>query len=182
MKSMASIREKAPFAVLKSKRDHVKLHDKNRVDYCKNKKLIESKIFENVSMYKFRNKKLDDHLKLGPLVSNFYTKVNSDNKVEKVSLILETDNKARKDAKFLIEENMDKLYDTDIREIMYDIDVKGKKNLGDRDEPEFMQISNNGKLSSINRISNIIITSVIDCFRISLVNICHRLFLNLYEL
>ena len=149
MKSMVSMRNKTPFTVFKSKRENAKILDKNRGEYWKNKKLIESKIFEDVSMYKFRNRKLEDHIKLGPLIPNYYTKVNSENKIEKVSLILETDNKARKDSKFLIEENMDKIYDSDIREIMNEIDVKGRKNLGDRDEPETMQVSINGMQDSM---------------------------------
>lgn len=145
MKSVVSHQKKTTFAIMKSKRDTAKIFDKSQGEYWRNKKLIESKIFEDISMYKFRNKKLDNQLKLGPLVPNFYTKFNSNNKIEKVSLILETDNKARKDSKFMIEENMDKLYDNDIREIMYEIDAKGKKNLGDRDEQDAMQSSLNSK-------------------------------------
>lgn len=138
-------KKKTPFDISKSKRDTAKIFDKSQGEYWRNKKLIESKIFEDISMYRFRNQKLDEHLKLSPLIPNYYTKVNSKNKIEKVSLILETDNKARKDSKFVIEENMDKLYDNDIREIMYEVDAKGKKNLADRDDPEAMQTAIPGK-------------------------------------
>lgn len=126
---------KIPFSVTKSDNEVVKLSEKVKIDSCKNKKLIETKIFDEVTMYTLKNKKLEEPLNLSLLPSSSEAKKNSQKLVNKISLVLETE-KQRKDLKIAFEEDMDKQYNYDIREIINDMDSKGRKNYDDKNDIE----------------------------------------------
>lgn len=68
-------------------------------------------------MYKFRNQKLDQPLKLGLLTEGKYEIRNSQNKVEKLELTSEIESR-RKAFKYEYIENMDSQYERDIRRIL----------------------------------------------------------------
>lgn len=136
MKNMLRAQTELPLELVKTDTETIKVQERVKLDDVRNKKLIESKIFDKLSLYNFRNKRLDGPIQLGLLQPNKYSKVNFENKVEKISLILENDQR-RKDLKFNFEENMDKLYDTDIREVMSAIDAKRRKEFEDKHGHEF---------------------------------------------
>ena len=131
MKKLLEAQKNSPIVIEKSDKETVQIHERVLSEEVINKRLIEAKIFNKLSMYRFRNKRMDGLIKLGPLTANKYSKMNSQNRVEKITLILESDKK-RKDLNFVFEENMDKLYDTDIREILHAIDIKRKKEYEDK--------------------------------------------------
>jgi len=122
-KSLKEIQRNTPFEVVSTGMDTIKMIEKAKLNEIKNKSLIESKIFEKLSQYKYRNKDLDTEFKLELLTS--------DCKLPSKLMILETEKK-RNDLKFEIEENMNKLYDSDIKEIMSYLDAKRRKQYEDK--------------------------------------------------
>lgn len=151
MMKLLDAQKNSPIIIDKSGKETVQIHERVLAEEVSNKKLIESKIFNKLSMYKFRNKRMDGLSRLGPLVANKYSKMNSQNRVEKITLILESDKK-RKDLNFTFEENMDKLYDTDIREIIHAIDSKRKKAYEDKHGHEMPE---DERMTDISKQANI---------------------------
>ena len=90
---------------------------------------LKEMIFNNISMYKFRNKKLDEPLKLGLLTEGKYEMKNSSNKLEKLELASEVDAR-RKAFKYDYVENMDSQYERDIIRIL-------KKNTSKKEGDKF---------------------------------------------
>lgn len=131
MRDILESQRKCTMIVEKSSKETVKIQERILPEEVRNKNLTELKIFDKLSMYKFRNKRLDVPITLTLLTANKYSKVNSQNRVEKIALTLDTAQK-RKLLSINYEENMDKTYDTDIKEIMSVIDSKRKKEYEDK--------------------------------------------------
>lgn len=53
------VQKKVPFELKKTDKETVKMNEKSRLEDVKNKPLVEMKMFEKLSLYKFRNKELD---------------------------------------------------------------------------------------------------------------------------
>lgn len=126
MKLLSKAQSTLPLKLYTTDKEIIKIYEKKRLEDVRNHKLIESKVFERLSLYNFRNKRLEKPLRLGLLTIDKYSKMNHENRVEKISLILDSEKKC-KDLNFTFEENMDKMYDNDIREIMKVIDSKRSK-------------------------------------------------------
>jgi len=90
---------------------------KEKYEDIRNKTLSETKIFSDIGMYKFRNKKLDEPLKLSLLTPGDYLRKNCNDKIEKVDIILEIQ-KRRRDIKYEYTENMDVTYLRDVKRVM----------------------------------------------------------------
>lgn len=118
IKTIHKYQQNAPFEVVQANNEVIKMQEKAKFEEIRNKNFIETKIFENLSLYKFRNKKLDSDFKL--------TLLTPDDKLKSKQLVLDIDKKKR-DMKFEFEENMNKLYDADIREIVNDLQIKMRK-------------------------------------------------------
>jgi hypothetical protein len=147
MKILSKAQSVLPLKLHATDKEMIRINEKKRLDDVRNHKLIESKVFERLSLYNFRNKRLEKPLNLGLLTIEKYSKMNHENRVEKISLILDSEKK-RKDLNFIFEENMDKLYDTDIREIMKAIDSKR----GKEDDAQLFDQQDEDKVTDISRL------------------------------
>jgi hypothetical protein len=138
LKQVALNLNKEPLEISLTSKEPVKTIEKCKTKDVRNKKLIETKIFDKLSLYNFRNKRLDSQVQFGLLPQDKYQKYNFENKIEKIKLVLDIDNK-RKVMGFTFDENMDKMYDNDIREIMGAIDAKRRKAYEDKHGTEMIE-------------------------------------------
>lgn len=130
MKDILKMRKYSPFEFVMKDNELFRMVERLKITDVKTQKVIEKKIFTRLSLYGFYNKKMDSLEKLLALPTKNSARP-TDEKIEKIELVVDTE-KRRKDMNIAFEENMDKMYDSDVRDIMNAIEIKRKKAYEDK--------------------------------------------------